>query len=168
MDNNKIKLLWGIFFIGAAFLFIIAAFYFFGPANQFDKKEPASVNDQTAKSSEQPSPAVSGASSEPMKLEGPVKKSEVVYDSAEKARKEGSLWLDRRSNNFIVTLGTLHGLRRGSELSIYDGGHKIDTASVETPFDIISYVKPVKHSPDSFTGSYYRVVIEDSPHSPSE
>src|SRR3989338_5823419 len=145
MDNNKIKLLWGVFFIAAAFVCIVATFYFIGQAaGQADKRTLALPN----------VPAASAA----MKLKGLVKKAEAVYGSAEKARKEGSLWLDRRSNNFIITLGALHGLRQGSELSIYDGSNKIDTASVETPFDVISYVKPVKNSPDSFTGGYYRVV----------
>lgn len=158
MNNNKTKLLWGVFLIAAAFLCIVATFYFLGQAaDQADKRKLALLNEQTLKS--EGNQAVSGA----MKLEGLVKKSEAVYGEAEKARKEGSLWLDRRSNNFIATLGALHGLRRGSELSIYDGSNKIDTASVEIPFDVISYVKPVKSSPDSLTGGYYRVVIEDHP-----
>ncbi len=143
----------------AAFLCIVVTFYFLVPSGQADKKKLALMNVQIAKLQKQLSYAVS----EPMKLDGLVKKAQGVYGPAEKARKEGALWLDRRSNNFIVTLGALQGLRRGSELSIYDGSYKIDTASVETPFDIISYVRLVKNSPDSFTGNYYRAVIEDHP-----
>lgn len=162
-SRNKTKLLLGVFFIGAAFLCIIATLYFLSQPDQADKIKRALLNDPSAKLSGRPNPAISNAAAEPMKLEALLKKAENVYEPAEKNRKEGSLWLDRRSNNFIVTLGALHGLRQGSQLSIYDGSKKMDTASVEVPFDVISYVKPEKISPDSFTGSYYRVVIEEIP-----
>ena len=161
---GKAKLLWGVVLISAAFVCIVATFYFIGQADQADKKKIALLDDQLAKLKEQAKNlSHADKTHEPMKLGELVKKAEDVYDSAEKNRKEGSLWLDRRSNSFIVTLGALQGLLPGSQLSIYDGSKKMDTASVEIPFDVISYVKPVKSSPDSFTGNYYRVVIEDHP-----
>lgn len=162
-SRNKTKLLLGVFFIGAAFLCVIATLYFLSQPDQADKIKRPLLNDPSAKLPREPSPVISSAVAEPMKLEALLRKAGDVYEPAEKNRKEGSLWLDRRSNNFIVTLGALHGLRQGSQLSIYDGSQKMDTASVEVTFDVIAYVKPQKISPDSFTGTYYRVVIEEIP-----
>ena len=166
LNQNKKKLLLGFSLIGAAFLCIIATFFFAGQADQTDKEKLAAMDARVAQLQEKAkhsSPVAVGASREPMKLEDLVKKAEKVYSAGEKTRQEGFLWLDRRTNNFIVTLGALQGLAPGSPLSIYESGKKIDTAQVDIPFDVVSYVKPVKNSPDSFSRNYYRVVIEDRP-----
>ena len=79
-----------------------------------------------------------------------MKKAQSIYSDTEKSRTEGFLWFDRATRSFIITLGALHGLHAGSQLSIYDGDKKIDMASVDFPFDVVSYVKPFKNSPRIF------------------
>ena len=151
--------------MGAAFLLIITTFCLVGQAEQSHKQKMAALEDQIAKL--QPLAAASlaaastTASHSSIKLENLLLKSQSTYAADEKNRTEGFLWRDRRTNTFVVTLGALNGLRPGSELSIYDGNEKIDTATVDLPFDIVSYVKPVKNSPDFFNGGYYRAVMED-------
>ena len=168
MSQNKKTLLLGFSLMGAAFVCIIVTFYFMGKSDRVDKEKVSSMQTQIEKLQEQTQnlskmPSAMTTPSSPVKLEDLVKTAESTYDPAEKQRKEGFLWLDHRSSSFIVTLGALQGLQPGSQLNIYDGNKKIDIASVDVPFDVVSYVKPQKNSADFFNSNYYRVVIEDHP-----
>ena len=93
-------------------------------------------------------------------LKNIVKESESLYGQSEKNRKEGYLWIDQKSSQYVVTLGAVNGLKPGSRLSVYDGDTKIGQVMVDTPFDVISYVQPVNNLQSSLTSDYYRVVIE--------
>lgn len=89
-----------------------------------------------------------------------VKEAEKVYGQVEKRRKEGFLWIDRNTSRYVITLGAVNGLIPGNHLTVYEGDQKIGQVTVDTPFDIISYVHPFNDSQKSFTSDYYRVVIE--------
>ena len=93
-------------------------------------------------------------------LKSIVNEAEEVYGEEEKMRKEGLLWVDRKSSRFIVTLGALNGVNKGSYLTIYDGDKKVGQAKVESAFDVISYVSPLEKSLNLSTKDYYRVVVE--------
>lgn len=89
-----------------------------------------------------------------------VKESEAVYDDKEKSRKEGLLWVDRKTQRFMVTLGAVHGLKNGSLLSVYQGSLALGKVKVDTVFDVISFVSPVEKNLDLSKQNYYKIVIE--------
>lgn len=89
-----------------------------------------------------------------------ITEAEKVYDTKEKDRKEGALWIDRHAGVLYVTLGAMHGLSPGSRVAIYEGRNKIGYVRVETPLDVISYVQPVNTTISDFKNDYYRAVIE--------
>ena len=99
----------------------------------------------------------------PMTLKELLKKSESIYGEVEKDRKEGFLWIDRKTSTCLVTLGALNGLVPGSEVNIFDGERLVGRATVDMPYDIISYVKPIDRELGSFANDYYRVVIGAQP-----
>ena len=89
-----------------------------------------------------------------------VEHAKAVYGPEELNRKEGYLWIDRKANKFVVTLGALQGLSNGKTISIYDGDKKIGQVAVDESYDVISYGHPVDLTMDQFPGDYYRAVIE--------
>ena len=88
-----------------------------------------------------------------------IKEAEAVYGPQEKVRKEGVLWVDRESANFVVTLGALNGILPGSKLNVYQGTEKVGQVIVDTSYDVISYVHP-ESSLDLSAEDYYRVAVE--------
>lgn len=85
-----------------------------------------------------------------------------AYGPKEKARRDGSLWIDRQARTYFVTLGALHGLTPGAKLLVYDGEEEIGAVRVETPLDVISYVRPINKDLKDFPADYYRVVIPEN------
>ena len=164
-SQNKTKLLAGFILIIVAFIWLAGAFYYSTKNNLAGKDKLTLMEAEISKLKKQSqnsslNPAAAQESPAQFKLETLVKKAENIYPETEKSRTEGFLWFDRASQSFIITLGALQGLHPGSQLSIYEGDKKIDMASVDFPFDVVSYVKPIKNSPDAFTSNYYRVVLE--------
>ncbi len=82
-----------------------------------------------------------------------------VYGQAEKNRKEGILWIDKGKKVWVVTLGALNGVARGSSIAIYDGDKKIGSVTVTMPLDVISYVQP-QQLDQKFVHNHYHAVIE--------
>ena len=74
--------------------------------------------------------------------------------------KEGYLWIDRKSDKYIITLGALNGLNAGSRVSIYDQTKKIGQLAVDQSYDVISYAHPVETDVHQLQEDYYRIVIE--------
>ena len=153
--QNKKKLLFGFIFIIIAFGWIVGAFYYFIQKNPSNNDKMAVMEEEITKLKAQvknssQNSSITKESAAPFKLEILVKKAESIYSDPEKSRKEGFLWFDRATRSFIITLGALHGLHVGNQLSIYDGDKKIDIGSVDFPFDVVSYVKPFKNSPRIF------------------
>ena len=88
-----------------------------------------------------------------------MKEAEAVYGPQEKNRKEGVLWVDRATSSFVVTLGALNGILPGKQLSVYQGNQKLGQVTVDSSFDVISYVHP-ENSLDLSGNDYYRVTVE--------
>ena len=82
-----------------------------------------------------------------------------VYGEEEKNRREGFLWVDRKSSRCIITLGAYHGLMPGRQLEIYAENKQVGKVEVEVSFDVISYVHPVNKGVSFFDADYYRVVM---------
>ena len=163
--HNKTKLIVGLFLVIVAFICLGVLFYYMAQANSQSQQKIAGLQVQLTnliaeKAVNQMKPSdVKRAAGTPVLLEDLVKKAEEVYGEDEKKQKEGFLWIDKEANSFMVTLGALNGLAKGSRLSVYDGDQKIDEVVVETVLDVIAYVKP-QNSPEQYQGTYYRVVIE--------
>lgn len=85
---------------------------------------------------------------------------EEVYPDDVKNSRTGYLWVDRQADAWMITLGAVNGLRVGTRLPVYDGDQVVDTVEVETPLDVISYVRPTQKLKSQFDKDYFRVVIE--------
>lgn len=120
--------------------------------------KPAAVETKKAQLPAQPQTA----SPPPKKitLESLVQASQKVYGPDEAQKSEGSLWVDRGSSKYVVTLGALNGVLPGKTLSVYSDNQKIGQVVVDTAFDVISYVHPTEGSFSVSSGDYYRVVKE--------
>ncbi len=165
---NKTKLMIGIFCVVTAFVCIGAIFSIMGNANLQDQKKIASLEVQlTNLIAERASGRMSAAEASRAKgrtltVQDLVEKASGLYSEEEKKKKEGFLWIDREGKTLLVTLGALNGISPGSKLSVYDGDKKVETLTVESIFDVVSYVKPSKRSVDDFKDNYYRVVLENT------
>jgi len=73
-------------------------------------------------------------------LERLVKAAQEIYGQAEQQKRQGYLWIDRKNSKYVVTLGAVNGVLAGSRLSVFDGQNKLGEITVETAFDVISYV----------------------------
>lgn len=82
------------------------------------------------------------------------------YGNDEAARRQGILWVDRAGGVLYVTLGAVQGLTPGMTLRVYDDQTYYADVRVDTPMDVISYVRPIGKRVDEFVKDYYRVVIE--------
>ena len=74
-------------------------------------------------------------------------------------KKEGFLWVDPASSQYMVTLGKTHGIWEGEKLNVYDGTDLLGQVAVDRALETVSYVLPEK-SVDISKDAYYRVVAE--------
>jgi hypothetical protein len=83
----------------------------------------------------------------------------VAQTPSDQSRKDGFLWIDRKTSRWVVTLGAIHGLKADSLLAVYQGDKVIGQVKVTRAFDVISYVQPMD-SPKFEQSDYFRVVIQ--------
>ncbi len=165
-DKNKSKLLIGISFLLAAFLFSTVVLYFMGRKNEENAKEIASLQVQLTNLMNDKSRGtmlardVGRTTREPVALDDVLSRSEKIYGKAEMNRKEGVLWIDQSNAVCLVTLGKVNGLDKGSRLDIFEGDTKIGVCLIDNPLDIVSYVSIAEKPISDFKNSYYRVVKE--------
>ena len=166
-DPNKSKIFIGVALILGAFLCVLIVFYFLVNAHRQKLAEIDTMEEQllaldTEKNAIQRRvDELKDQVGRSIALNKVIDEARNRYGSEEKDRKEGYLWIDHEASTAIVTLGVLNGLSAGKKLAVYDDtnnviGHLI----VETPMDVVSYVRPMGKSFDDFKGNYYRVVIE--------
>ncbi len=161
--KNKSKLIVGLGCIISAFCCIVAVFYFMGKTHMASQEKIAALEAKIAELTTGAAPSGTSSAktgSVPMKLDDLLTEAQKIHGVTEKDRTEGLLWIDRKSDSYIVTLGALNGLQKGSQLSVYDGTQKMEVVNVDQPFDIISYVNPPKLS-SNLNNHFYRVVVED-------
>ena len=84
---------------------------------------------------------------------------EAVREQKGSIKKEGFLWIDPASSQYLVTLGKTHGVWEGKKLNVYDGADLLGQVVVDRALEIVSYVLPEK-SVDISKDAYYRVVAE--------
>lgn len=80
-------------------------------------------------------------------------------NSQESAGKEGYLWLDQASGQYIATLGQVHGAAAGGKLNVYDGTDLLGQVTVDRAMKTVSYVHSEK-SVNLDQNNYYRIVME--------
>ncbi len=83
--------------------------------------------------------------------------SEVVLSEALKVRKRGTLWFDRQSDSYIITIGKKNGIKAGDTLEIYDSGEVIGQTKVVRPMEKISIVEIDDIIKKKLTKTYYKV-----------
>jgi hypothetical protein len=84
---------------------------------------------------------------------------ETVREQEGSTTKEGLLWADPDSSQYLVTLGKTQGIREGKKLKVYDGTDLLGQVVVDRALETVSYVLPEK-SVDISKDTYYRVVAE--------
>ncbi len=164
-NQSKTGLLAGLILIAFAFICVLAIFYVVvnGQQAQTAQMEELKARVDSLKiARDQTKEELETLKKAPktMSLQDLLKQSEAQYGSSEKNRKEGFLWIDRKSSTYLITLGALNGLTPGSHLNIYLDKERVGNVVVETPLDVISYVHPVGKSLKDFSQDYYRVVVE--------
>lgn len=75
-------------------------------------------------------------------------------------KKEGFLWVDRKSSQLVVTLGKLNGITQGRQLIVYEGTNRIGEVVVDAVFETVSYVHAVGKMMNLLENTYYRVGTE--------
>ena len=93
-------------------------------------------------------------------LDKVVTASQKVHGADEAGRKQGSMWINRKTLSCMVTLGALNGVTKGSELGVYDGENKLGTVKIVSTLDVVSYAEPVNRELKEFTKDYYAVKTE--------
>ncbi len=81
-------------------------------------------------------------------------------DTDHSGKKEGFLWVDRKSSQLVVTLGKLSGIAQGRQLIVYEGTNRIGEVVVDAAFETVSYVHAVGKMMDLLENTYYRVGTE--------
>ena len=164
--HNKIKFVSGLCLIVLASVGVVVLFYLVLQNHRAQESELSTLKDQVVLIQEEKEiietrnaelAAVAGSS---MSVDKLVQEADKVYDEKVKNAREGYLWIDRTSPSWLITLGALNGLLPGSTVAVYQEGEKVDTVQVETPLDVISYVKPTEKLKSQFASDYFRVVIE--------
>jgi len=163
---SKHTLLAGIICMAAAFICVVAVFYFSLDSQQNQEREIQSLQEEllavrTEKElTQQEAEGLKEQVGQTIYLEKLLEKSDNYYGDEEKGRREGFLWIDRKNDTLLVTLGALNGLSAGARLTVFDGDQQVGYVRVETPLDVISYVIPANPAKDIFDKDHYRVVFE--------
>ena len=173
--SNKLKVVLGLGLIAVAFIFMIVVSFSIDRRNQSSIQEIDVLQVELANLVAQRSADVfsdadnAKVKRDPIRLEDVLARAKIIYGEKELSRKNGILWVDRKSSQFMITLGMVNGLVPGTYLGVYqeklqvDGtviNEKIDDVIVEKTYDIISYAKPAKKSLDDFDRDYYRVTAQ--------
>ena len=164
--SPKSKFFIGLWFVVIAFVGFVFMFYIMGRTNmenteQIDElEEKLTVMEIEKANTETELTDVKGKLNT-INLQHLVQRAEQVYSEEERNRKEGLLWMDPETSLYIVTLGALHGLKRGAYLGVYKGDERLGQVMVDSPMDVISYVRPVDQSLQELNDNYFRVVIEE-------
>lgn len=165
-NPKKQKFFLGVFFLTIAFMGVVVIIYFIindfrQQADRLDGlKEQLVAADAEKNVIEQKSNELAQAVGKSIRVDHVVSESKKIYQGAVKETNEGYLWVDRSAEVWVVTLGVLNGVRPNSRFTVYQGSDAVDTVAVQTPLDVISYVRPTVKLKNQFDNDYFRVVLE--------
>jgi hypothetical protein len=107
------------------------------PAAVVNSPEPVNPPEPVASASE-PTAAIAETPDAP--LPSPDYSS---YSEEERNRREGLLWNDKKTGQFVATLGAVQGLTPGARLQVYDGDKLLGDVEVDSTEDVVAYVHPL-------------------------
>jgi len=163
---NKKMLMAGVWLLVGAFVCVIGIVYCVFSIQKSQAKQYETTKEQLSamnieKTGEQSRLAeMEEKSGKTISLNKLLQEANQTYGPEEKSRKEGSLWIDRGAGVMYVTLGAVNGLTPGSKLEVYDGKELLGEVRVETPLDVIAYVRPINKTLADFEKNYYRVAAK--------
>jgi len=174
MTKRNLKTIFiGLCFICLAIMSGLAAFYYLEVKPELEQREMAKAKRLVAQETKiqkraevirmqekEQTPEAPIKMEKSASVESFVREAETLYSEEEMNKKEGYLWVDRKSSKYVVTLGAINGLNTDSQLAVYQGKDKIGSVIVDLPLDVISYVRPANPSQKFSENNYYRVVIE--------
>lgn len=170
MAKKDIKRIFlGVVLIILAVISAAAAFYFLETKPQIwgDKlsaakrgSPPARARTQTGPPAQAQADREGGAAASLDRGEPSLEEGAVVYEKKNQKHKEGFLWVDHKSSQYVLTLGRRHGLETGRQVGVYDGLSRVGEVTVDQAFEGTSYVHPSQESLDLSGSDYYRAVAE--------
>ncbi len=161
--DGKKQIVAGLVFISASFLGAVFLLYLTVNAQSAKEVEVKDLNEKLLLVSTEKQAATSQKEElqqqvgRVLDLEKVVRASEKVHGVSEFDRKEGSLWINRKSGNAMVTLGVLNGVTKGVRLGVFEADKRVGTMKVISALDVVSYVEPVDKKLAEFSRDYYQV-----------
>ncbi|MCB9771450.1 MAG: hypothetical protein H6754_02735 [Candidatus Omnitrophica bacterium] len=161
--DGKKQIVTGLIFISVSFLGAIFLFYLTVNAQSAKEEEVKELSQELLLVGTEKDAAYSKAKTlqaqvgRVIDLDKVVTASQKVHGEKEANRIDGTLWIDRKSQKYIMTLGILNGVTKGSRLIIYDGDNKLATIKVISALDVVSFGEPVDKKITDFTKDYYQV-----------
>jgi hypothetical protein len=80
------------------------------------------------------------------------------YSESERNRREGTLWIDKATGNYVATLGAVQGIKSGDRLDVYDGEQLIGAVEVKSMQAVFSFVQPVNDAIERSGKKYFSVL----------
>ncbi len=163
VPDGKKQIVTGLAFIFASFLGAVFLLYLTVNAQSAKEFEVKDLNEKLLLVSTEKQAATSQKEElqqqvgRVLDLEKVVRTSEKVHGEAEADRKEGSLWINRKSGNAMVTLGVLNGVTKGVRLGVFEADKRVGTVKVTSALDVVSYVDSVDKKLSEFSRDYYQV-----------
>jgi len=164
--SNRIILLLGLLFILLAFGCIGAVFYQVMDEQKEralevrEIKEKMVAVDAQKTVAEREARELAGRVGRGIEFDRLLSAAQRKYGEAEQERHSGDLWIDREGGQWLVTLGALNGIHRGSRLRVFDKDKaQIGVVVAETILDVVSYVYPLEDQ-GQFPEDIYEVAVE--------
>jgi len=163
--NNKTTLFLGLLFVLVAFGCAVGVLYQMTNDHHEKVQEVAAITeklelvDQEKNLAEQEVENLAKRVGKEIELQRLVDIAQQEYGIEESERKEGDLWIDRDGEVWMVTLGILNGIEKGSRLRVLDGEEQLGIVVVKTALDVVSYVYPLEDR-GQYKEDSYRVAVE--------
>jgi hypothetical protein len=164
--SNKTILFIGLLFIFSAFMCIAAVFYQVVHDHQQRVNEIEEIRKDLADSkarnlaAQQKVQDIAARAGQGIDFDHLISIAEKKYGLGERYRKEGDLWIDKQGGEWMVTLGVLNGINRGSRLKVMKDKQQVGVVIAKTVLDVVSYVYPLEDK-GQFLDDMYQVVMEE-------
>lgn len=162
--NHKKLLFLGFALIIVAFVCILILFY---QIVNIRREETQKVHDVTVmaekisqekEAAQQELRRLAGKVGREIEVDRLVSAAQQEYGRNERQRTAGDLWIDHENDTWVVTLGALNGVQKGTRLRVLSDGQEVGRVTAETVLDVISYVSPVNDAAQ-FSQKIYQVEV---------
>ena len=166
MINNKTILFLGLLFMVLAFGCVIGVFYQIYDDHERKTQEVKEMKEELvavdAKKivAERQVQELAVKVGQGIQFDRLLAAAEQKYGEEERQRREGDLWVDRDSGDWVITLGAINDIKEGDRLRVYDAGKKqIGVVVADSVLDVVSYVHTVEDR-GQYKENTYRVAVE--------